>query len=162
MTQLICAYATTRIPLSNNGAEFRNAVSAEICNQYITQAFIVAYYPPSNGLVERANRNILNALCPVDNSLFENISMFTLIIQSVSQQGKTPHDILYGVDKRLPHDWFSSPQKPFPDIHNYADQQLLVFSGIYNKVREELQASRVEMMAKQHTKSNTSKHQGTG
>ncbi len=69
--QLICPYTMPRILLSNNGAEFRNAILAEICNQYITQTFTVAYHPMSNGLFERAKRKILDSLHPWDNSLFE-------------------------------------------------------------------------------------------
>ncbi len=64
------------------------------------------------------------------------------------------------VDKRLPYDLFSKPQKPVYDIDNYAEQQLHVFANIHNKVCGEPQASRVEMTAKQHKKSNTSKYQG--
>ncbi len=62
-----------RILLSDKGAEFRNAILVEICNQCSnTQTFIVAYHPASNGLVERANRKLLDALRAVVNSLFEN------------------------------------------------------------------------------------------
>ncbi len=56
--------------LSDKGAELRNAILVETCNQCnIAQTFIVAYHPAANGLVEEANRKILNALRAV---LFEN------------------------------------------------------------------------------------------
>ncbi len=49
VTQLICLYIMPRILLSDNGAEFRNGILAEFCNQYNTQNFISAYHPASNG-----------------------------------------------------------------------------------------------------------------
>ncbi len=60
VTHLFCPFSTPRVILSDNGAEFRNAVVAEICSQFgISQTFTAAYHPASNGLVERANRKVL-------------------------------------------------------------------------------------------------------
>ncbi len=61
----ICEHTAPRVLLSDNGAEFRNKVLAEICTQFgITQTFPVVYHPASNGLVERTNRKILEILLP--------------------------------------------------------------------------------------------------
>ncbi len=66
ITHLFCPNSTPRVLLSDNGAEFRNQVLTEICNQFgIKQWFTVSYHPASNGLVERANRKILDVLRPV-------------------------------------------------------------------------------------------------
>ncbi len=44
--QLFCPYTTPRILLSDYGAELRNSVLAEICNQYnITQSFTITSHP---------------------------------------------------------------------------------------------------------------------
>ncbi len=60
VAHLICPFSTPSVILSDNGAEFRNAVVSEICSQFgIKQALTVAYHPASSGLVERANRKIL-------------------------------------------------------------------------------------------------------
>ncbi len=73
VTHLFCPFSTPRVILSDNGAEFRNAVVAEICSHFgITQTFAAAYHPASNGLVERANRKILEVLRPIVNDLLDN------------------------------------------------------------------------------------------
>ncbi len=149
-THLLCPYTTPRILLSDNRATFRTAILAEICYQYnITQTFAVASHPTSNGLVETANSEILDALRPVVKSLFKhwedwihNISACKNYSVSVSTR-KTPYYILYKVDKKLPYD-FSVATKA------YEERPLLVFSYIHIQVCNELQASMVQMIVKQH------------
>ncbi len=109
--------------LSDNGAEFRNAMSTEICSQYnIKQTFTVAYHPESNELVERANRKILDALPPVVNNLQDNwedwLPQVTACMNSSINEstGKSPHYIMYGVDKRLPYDLLASRRKAVYNI----------------------------------------------
>ncbi len=58
------------------------------------------------------------------------------------------HIILYSVDKRLPYDLLGSRRKPVFNIDDYASQQLQVFSDIHANVRNKLEASRAEMIAK--------------
>ncbi len=66
ITHLFRPYSTPRVLLSDNGAESRNQVLTEICNQFgIKQCFTISYHPASNGLVERTNRKILDVLRPV-------------------------------------------------------------------------------------------------
>ncbi len=66
ISNLFCPYFTPRVLLSDNGAEFRNALLEEISKQFnIKQTFTVTYHPSSNGLVERANRKILDVLRPL-------------------------------------------------------------------------------------------------
>ncbi len=73
VTHLFCPFSTQRVILSDNGAEFWNAVVSEICSQFgIKQTFTAAYHPASNGLVGRANRKILEVLRPIVNELLEN------------------------------------------------------------------------------------------
>ncbi len=57
VSHLVCPYTTPRVLLSDNGAEFKNQILADICSQYnIKQTFITAHHLASNGLVERTNR----------------------------------------------------------------------------------------------------------
>ncbi len=73
VTHLFCPFSTPRVILSDNGADFRNAVVGEICSQFgVTQTFTAACHPASNGLVERANRKILEVLRPIVNDLLDN------------------------------------------------------------------------------------------
>ena len=59
--------------------------------------------------------------------------------------------ILYGVDNRLPYEQLLvNAQKPIYNVDNYVDQHLKVFADKHKKVRENLLASRAEMMAQQH------------
>ncbi len=58
VTHLFCPFSTPRVILSDTGAEFRNAVVAEICSQFgITQTFAAAY------------------LCPAVDSLLSSLSL---------------------------------------------------------------------------------------
>ncbi len=72
ITNLFCPYSTPRVLLRDNGTEFRKALLEEICMQFnIKQTFTVTNHPASNGLVERTNRKILDALRPVVGGLLE-------------------------------------------------------------------------------------------
>ncbi len=72
ITHLFCPYSAPRILLSDNGAEFRNALLEEISQQFVVkQCFTVTYHPASNDLKERTNRNILEVLRPVVGELLE-------------------------------------------------------------------------------------------
>ena len=157
VTHLFCPHTTPRVLLSDNGTEFRNALLSEICAKYnIKQTFTVAYHPSSNGLVERANRKILEALRHVVTSLHDNWEdwipqVAACINGSVCEStAKTPHYILYGIDKRLPYDLLAGPSKPVYNIDDYSSQHMRVFTDIHKKVREKLLASRNEMMQQQH------------
>ncbi len=73
VTHLFCPFSTLRVMLSDHGTEFKNAVVAEICSQFgITQTITAGYHPAANGLVERANRKILEVLRPIVNDLLDN------------------------------------------------------------------------------------------
>ncbi len=64
--------------------------------------------------------------------------------------GKSPHYILFGVEKWLPYDLLASPQQPVYNTDNYAQQQLHVFGKIHSNVGSKLKATKTVMMANQH------------
>ncbi len=73
VTHLFCPFSTPQVILSVNGAELRDAVVSEICSRFgIKQTFTAAIHPASNGLVERANRKILEVLRFIINDLLDN------------------------------------------------------------------------------------------
>lgn len=157
VTKLFCPYSTPRVLLSDNGTEFRNEILQGICTQYnIKHSYTVAYHPSSNGLVERANRKILDALRPVVNSLHDDWEDWlphigACINSSMCEStGKSPHYILYGEDKNLPYDLLARPQTPVYNVDDYVKQHMHVFKDIHANVRYRLKASRAEMMAQQH------------
>ncbi len=142
MHLLLVSFVCTHKLLRDKGAEFHNGLVAEICSQYnIKQTFTVTYHPASNGLVERANRKILDALRPVVNSLHDNwddwLPHIAACINSLVSEstGKSPHYILYGADKRLPCDILANPQKPVYNTGSYVKQYMHVFTDIHTKVR---------------------------
>ncbi len=107
VTHLICPFSTPLVILSDNVAEFRNAVVSEIFSQFgIKQTFTAAYHPASNGLVVRANRKILEVLHPNVNEPLDNWEDWLPHVTgslngSVNDStGKSPHYILYGVEKK--------------------------------------------------------------
>ncbi len=147
--------------LSDNGAEFRNALLAEICKQFnIKQTFTVTYHPSSNGLVERANRKILDVLRPIVGRLVGTwedwVSHVAASINSsvCESTGKTPYSIVYGREKRLPYDLLTQPTKPVYNMDDYSQKQLKVFSDIHKDVKNRLLASKTEMSTQQHRRSS--------
>ncbi len=153
----LLSFSTPRVILSDNGAEFGNAVVSKICSQFgIKQTFTAAYHPVSNGLVERANIKILEVLRPIVNELLDNWEDWlphaaTSPNSSVyDSTGKSPHYILYGVEKRLPYDLLTSRQHPVYNTDNYTQQQSHVFGKIHSSIRSKLIATKTEMIANQH------------
>ncbi len=131
VTKLICEYSAPRVLLSDNGAEFRNKVLAEICSQFgIRQTFTVAYHPASDGLVERSNCKILEILRPIvagHMGTWEDWipQVAATINASVCEStGQSPHYIDFGSPKRLPYDHLSSRQPSVYDPEDYAKIQL--------------------------------------
>ncbi len=68
-------------------------------------------------MVERANRKILEVLRPIVNGLFDNWEdwlphVAASLNSSVSDStDKSPHYILFGVEKRFPYDLLKSSQQ---------------------------------------------------
>lgn len=65
---------------------------------------------------------------------------------------KSPHSIIYDIDKRLPYDILAGKSTPAYNMDDYSVRQLQVFNSIHCEVRKYLEASRHEMMLKQHAK----------
>ncbi len=65
-------------------------------------------------------------------------------------KGKSPHYILFGVEKRLPYDLLTRPQQSVYNTDNNTQQQLHVFGKTHSSVRSKLKATKKEMMANQH------------
>ena len=161
ITHLFCPYSTPRVLLSDNGSEFRNALIAEICKQYnIKQAFTVTYHPASNGLVERANRKILEVLRPVVGGLLDTwedwlAHVAASINGSVCEStGKSPYYILYGKEKRLPYDLLNAKSKPVYNMEDYCKSHMKVFSNIHQDVHNRLQKTKAIMTEEQHKRAS--------
>ncbi len=161
ITRLFCPYSTPRVLLSDNGAEFRNQLLSEICTQFgIKQSFTVSYHPASNGLVERANRKILDVLRPVVCGLLHTWEdwlphVAASINSSVCEStGQSPHFILFGVEQRLPYDLLSTFSTPVYNVDDYVKCQLKVFSDIHKTVKRKLQDTKTAMCEQQHRRAS--------
>ncbi len=128
----------------------------EICSQFgITQTFTVAYHPASNGLVERTNRKILDVLRPIVGRLLGTWEDWlpqvaaTINATVCESTGQTSHFVVFGVEKRLPHDLLSSRQPPVYDVENYAKIQLSTFANIHQEVTAKLIQTSEARTAKQ-------------
>ncbi len=91
--------------------QFKNQVLKDTCTQFsIKQTFITAHHSASNGLVELTNWKILETLRHLSEKLHESWEdwlshVAASINESVdSSTRKTPHYILYDLDKRLLYD----------------------------------------------------------
>ena len=157
VTHVINPFTTPKTIISDNGAEFRNGLLTELCTLFnIHQTFVVAYHPASNGLVERANRKILEALRHVTNGFPQTwdtwLSHISASINSSynSSINESPHFVLYGTDKRLPYDILLAKPQPLYNPENYAKSQLASFQRIHQAVRSQLQQSKARELDRQH------------
>ncbi len=157
ITHLFCPSSAPRVLLGDNGAEFGNTLLEEISQQFgVKQYLTVTYHPASNGLVERANRKILEVLRPVFGELLETWEdWFPQVAASINSSvcastDQSPHFILFRVDERLPYELLSSTYSPVNSEEDYVKCHLKVFSDIHKSVRSKLQATNSAMCATQH------------
>ncbi|MPC83763.1 Retrovirus-related Pol polyprotein [Portunus trituberculatus] len=139
------------------GHNSKNEILQNICKQYnITQTFIFVQHPASNGIVERAKNKILDVLRHVVSQLYDSWQdRLPHVAASINGSinaftGKTPPYIIYGSEKRLPYDLLLQPRIPVCSLDDYAKNQLKAFQIIHESVRRNLQASRPEMIQRQH------------
>ena len=164
--KVINPFTTPKVILSDNGAEFRNDLLAEVCQAFNTkQTFIVAHHPASNGLVERANRKILEALRHVTSGfaqVWDNwLSHIAASINASynSSINESPHYVLFGEDKRLPYDLLLSKPQPIYNVENFAKVMLSSFQRIHQSVKVHLRSSNSQALARQHSAARPVKFQ---
>ena len=156
ITKLFIVHSTPEVLLSDNGSEFRNELLKEICAQYdIKQAFISAYHAASNGLAERTNRKILEAIRPVVGELLDTWEdwlphVAACINSSVCESTEySPHFIVYGQELRLPYDILTTKARPVYNMDDYTKWHMKLFSDIHHKVTQNLVKSKAALCAKQ-------------
>lgn len=156
---VICKYPTPNTILSDNGREFVNETMSKMCDEYGIQHNTVApYSPQSNGLVERANRKILQELKNIcldrDHEIWDEFIPFvecTLNSLPNISIGESPHFIVFGEDKHLPN-MLSHQLKPIY-TQDFITHHNNTFKRIHKQVRDKLTLTK-EKMVKYNHKSN--------
>src|SRR3954452_23354528 len=100
----------SKIILSDRGTHFRNKLVEELCEKFeIKHKLSAPYHPQTNGLVERFNRTLCEALAKVsekENQWDEHIEqvLFAYRTTKHSTTKRTPFFMTYGREATLPID----------------------------------------------------------
>ena len=108
--QWTCRHGAADIHISDQGREFNNALSAELCALTGTKHRVTsAYHPQANGLVERANghtTNMLRAAIEDQEDWLQLIPSIMCAHNNKIQQstGFSPYHLMYGHPRRIPEE----------------------------------------------------------
>jgi hypothetical protein len=114
--EIICRHGAPKELLSDQGKEFLNQLIQQICDLFgTTRRVTTPYHPQTNGLTERFNRTLINALGKLIHQYQENewdelltSVLFAYRTMQHSTTGYTPFYLLYGHEASLPLE-FSKP-----------------------------------------------------
>ena len=142
--QLINRHGCVETILTDQGKEFQNAILTEICkNLKINKLNISAYHPSANGLVERMNLQVGNALRAITEGYPQDWDQFLTHVQMAlntaihGSVGDSPHFLLYGRDPKIAMNLlFGLPNQP-EDIEQVEDK-LIRMKVAYHVVRQTL------------------------
>ncbi len=107
---IICRHGCPKIIMSDRGTHFRNKLVNELCEKFeIKHKLSSPYHPQTNGLVERFNRTLCEALAKVsekENQWDEHIEqvLFAYRTTKHSTTKRTPFFMTYGREAILPID----------------------------------------------------------
>ena len=155
-SQFICRHGVPEILVTDCGGEFQNKFMDSLCSLFeINKLNIAPYNPSSNGLVERANRKVLEVLRTTiggqdpnwDISLKE--TQFTLNTAYHSSIEMSPHAALYGIVARYPYDLTLKKQQIPEPLHTHILNAK--FRGA--ELKDNLHKSNSTMQDKQHKRS---------
>ncbi len=105
--EIICRYGCPQIIQSDNGLEFVNEVVKELLKQFqIWHQTVSPYRPQANGMIERFNRTLGEALSKLKEVYdWDKFVKPTLMAYNTSRQNSTkmtPYFLMYGRTARLP------------------------------------------------------------
>ena len=112
LTTWICRYGWMKILHSDNGTEFVNAIMTDICNWLgIIRTTTTAYHPQGNGMCERANRSLKQALTCLlleyGTGWFKSLPFALWSIRSAIHRvtGYSPYQVLFARHMRTPYEY---------------------------------------------------------
>ena len=115
---IFCRYGPPNLIISDNGLKFNNEMMQELCNRFeVEKVNILPYHPSSNGLVERANRKILDVFRHTVGPDEQWDLRLPLVQCSVNSRTHasikvSPIQALMGYKPRLPYAWLNEPVSP--------------------------------------------------
>ena len=139
----ICQFGAPDRLHSDQGSQFTSAVFQELCQLLgIRKSQTTPYHPQGDGLVERANRTLIQLLrahCHDDPAGWDSsISMALLSYRSAvhSSTGFTPSRMLLGRELRLPADLvFGSPEPRSESTSNYIKSLDTTLQSVHRTAR---------------------------
>ena len=149
--RIICRYTAPEVILSDNGCEFRNSLMNELCETFkIKKVHILPYHPSSNGLVERANRKILDVMRHTigqDNEWDLRMPMIQLSLNTRvhASTKETPIKCLMGYEPRMPYEWLNKPRGV---VYNEDPVKIRLsnFKFIHKQLSKNLEQAQLEMV----------------
>jgi hypothetical protein len=104
---IICRHGAPAILLSDQGSHFKNKLIDELCNKFkVGHRFSSPYHPQTNGLVERYNQTLCEALKKVRDPMnWDNYITSALFSYRTNKQNTTkftPFFLNHGREARLP------------------------------------------------------------
>ena len=154
--RLFCRYSAPQLILSDNGLEFNNSLVKELCQRLkIEKVNIQPHHPSSNGIVERCNKKVLDAIrhtVQQDPNWDLRLPSVQLTINTKYHEAIkcTPMKALMGYEPRLPQQWLNQPHSTVYS-ENPIKLRLANFKVIHQKLQENLKLSQ-EKMIEDHSK----------
>ena len=156
----VFTFGAPREILSDQGSEFVNSVVASMCERLkILRRTSSPYHPSTNGLVERANRDLVGALeaccrdCPDDWPTMMQFVIFAYrTLPRESLNGYTPFEVMFG----RPHNSFLSfvDEPPASSSHQLsllerASETRNMFEGLLPSVQKRIKETKIEQQKQQ-------------
>ncbi|XP_069109495.1 uncharacterized protein [Argopecten irradians] len=99
--ETICRHGTPETILTDNGREFCNSINDSLCKSLgITHRLTTPYHPQTNGLTERCNQTLCNALAKYVTETQDDWDLYRTCQQKSTKA--TPFFLTYGREAVLP------------------------------------------------------------
>nr|XP_045587288.1 uncharacterized protein LOC123749218 [Procambarus clarkii] len=129
----------------DNGPKFNKSVLEQLATLYnIKKCNIMPYQPACNGLAERTNKKVLDALrVTVNRDSHKWDELMPLVQCSINSSvnssiGDTPHFVLFGTDMRFPNAIISAPPAPLYNYDDYVKVKRRDTRLVFQRVKEHL------------------------
>ena len=140
---------------SDRGTEFENALLRRICQMFgVRKTRSTSHHPASNGMVERSNKTLKNAISTMVDldqlNWDERLPYFTFAYNTSihASTGCTPHFLLYGYEARQPVDMMLHQQEVVTNDSRFK-RTLVNIANWREEIDRVIQETYPDMKAKQ-------------